>query len=376
MRIAFDSQIFCEQAYGGVSRYYSCLAEAFLAGGQELHVFAPLHQNRYLERLPQGTVSGLRLPKCPPRAESILRPLNVALARSGIDRWRPDLVHETYYTRRRTHSGQCPTVLTVYDMTHELFADTFNPNDPTRANKAAAVMRADHVICISENTRRDLLAHYALPPEKTSVVHLGYDPLKPSRGDNVVLNQNVPYILYVARRDFYKNFHGLLRAYAMSARLQGDFRIVAFGGGALRRVELELMDELGIDRSRVVQVGGDDSDLAQAYEQASVFVYPSLYEGFGLPPLEAMSRGCPVVSSNSSSMPEVLGEAAQFCDPEQPESIRDNLEQVLYSSELAAALVARGRERSATFTWQRCADQTLEIYRRLLGQTSSAEGAY
>lgn len=373
MRIAFDSQIFCEQAYGGVSRYFSCLAEAFLTGGHEVHVFAPLHQNRYLERLPPGSVSGLRLPKCPPRSEVILRPLNVSLARSAIDRWHPELVHETYYTRRRTHSGHCPTVLTVYDMTHELFADTFNPRDPTRANKAAAIMRADHIICISENTRRDLLAHYDLPVERTSVIHLGYDPLLPSRGDNAVINQSVPYILYVARRDFYKNFHGLLRAYAASRRLMSDFRIVAFGGGPLRRVELELMDELGIDRSRVVQLGGDDGDLAQAYEKASVFAYPSLYEGFGLPPLEAMSRGCPVVSSNSSSMPEVLGDAARFCDPEQPDSIREGLEEVLYSSELAAELVIRGKQRSETFTWRRCADQTLAVYRELLGETSGCE---
>lgn len=373
MRIAFDSQIFCEQAYGGVSRYFSCLAEAFLTGGHEVHVFAPLHQNRYLERLPPGSVSGLRLPKCPPRSEVILRPLNVSLARSAIDRWHPELVHETYYTRRRTHSGHCPTVLTVYDMTHELFADTFNPRDPTRANKAAAIMRADHIICISENTRRDLLAHYDLPVESTSVIHLGYDPLLPSRGDNAVINQSVPYILYVARRDFYKNFHGLLRAYAASRRLMSDFRIVAFGGGPLRRVELELMDELGIDRSRVVQLGGDDGDLAQAYEKASVFAYPSLYEGFGLPPLEAMSRGCPVVSSNSSSMPEVLGDAARFCDPEQPDSIREGLEEVLYSSELAAELVIRGKQRSETFTWRRCADRTLAVYRELLGETSGCE---
>mgnify|MGYP001208805429 FL=1 len=376
MRIAFDSQIFCEQVYGGVSRYFSCLTEAFLSGGQDVHVFAPLHQNRYLERLPPGTVSGVQLPKCPPRAEYILRPLNVALARSRIDRWRPDLVHETYYTRSRTHSGRCPTVLTVHDMTHELFADTFNPNDPTRANKAFAVMRADHVICVSENTRRDLLTHYEMPQEKTSVVHLGYAPLKPPLGSNAILNQNAPYILYVGRRDYYKNFHGLLKAYAMSPRLQGDFRVVVFGGGALRRVELELMDELSIHRSRVVHLEGDDSDLSQAYEQASVFVYPSLYEGFGIPPLEAMSRSCPVVSSNSSSMPEVLGNAAQFCDPEQPGSICDGLEKVLYSSERASELVARGQERSAAFTWQRCADQTLEIYRELLGHAASTEGIY
>ena len=126
------------------------------------------------------------------------------------------------------------------------------------------------------------------------------------------------------------------------------------------------MDRFGLSASQVQQIGGDDSVLADLYRTAHLFVYPSLYEGFGIPPLEAMSFDCPVVCSNSSSIPEVVGDAAVFFDPDSGESMGQALMKVASDVSLRQALVARGRERIKMFSWQRCAKQTIDVYRSVL----------
>jgi glycosyltransferase involved in cell wall biosynthesis len=117
---------------------------------------------------------------------------------------------------------------------------------------------------------------------------------------------------------------------------------------------------------QVTQINGADVLLANCYRHATLFVYPSLYEGFGLPPLEAMSLGCPVACSNSSSIPEVVGDAAAMFDPLDPDSIRAALERVLSSANLLGEYVTRGALRSRLFSWHRCAQETIEVYRQTL----------
>jgi glycosyltransferase involved in cell wall biosynthesis len=141
--------------------------------------------------------------------------------------------------------------------------------------------------------------------------------------------------------------------------------VVCFGGGDLREDELELMRELALSPALVEQVGGGDDVLAVYYENAAAFVYPSLYEGFGIPPLEAMALGCPVVCSNTSSIPEVVGDAGEYFDPADVDSIRTSLENVLQSNERRAELIQKGFKKRAEFSWERCAKETLKIYRGL-----------
>ena len=235
--------------------------------------------------------------------------------------------------------------------------------------KRAAVSRASHVICVSENTRRDLLELYELDPSKVSVVHHGYDVLKASVGPGgtaSAFNKSLPFLLYVGERGFYKNFKAFLCAYAGSVWLHKNFRIICFGGGNFKADELMLIRELDIKPSQIQQVGGGDNVLAVLYQNAAAFVYPSLYEGFGIPPLEAMALGCPVICSNTSSIPEVVGDAGEYFEPEHVESIRAAVENMLQSSERRAELIQKGFKKCAEYSWDRCASETLDIYRGLV----------
>src|SRR5713226_544360 len=178
MKIAFDSQIFTLQEHGGISRYVCSLAAQLAAfQGVEAKIFAPLYINAYLDKMPRSLVSGMRVPRIP-TTERIFRMSSQWLARVAVARFAPQIVHETYYY---SHISAAPQgvrrVITVYDMIHERFASMFPERDRTSKLKREAITRADHVICISENTRRDLLDLIQLPPERVSVVHLGFDQL-------------------------------------------------------------------------------------------------------------------------------------------------------------------------------------------------------
>jgi len=249
-------------------------------------------------------------------------------------------------------------------MIHERFPESFAAWDSTSKEKAAAVKRADHIVCISENTRRDLIELFHVPPDKTSVVYLGFTLTHPvTKTGN---KPERPYLLYVGSRGGYKNFERLLHAYASTELLQGQFDLLAFGGGAFNAKEVELISSLGLSVRQIRQVGGSDERLAELYRDAAVFIYPSLYEGFGIPPLEAMSFDCPVACSNSSSIPEVVGDAALLFDPLSVESIGKAVVSLLQDQALRQTLVERGRERIKIFSWQSCAQQTADIYRGLM----------
>jgi len=324
MKIAYNSQIFRMQEYGGISRYVVNLARR-VAREEQVVVSAPLYINNYLAELPRELVRGMRMTWRPSRGARLVDWVGTTLDRMIISGVSPDVLHETYYSYRSVAPVSTPKVLTVYDMIHERYSNWFAPNDDTARRKAASVSRASHVICISENTRRDLIDYCRIDPDKVSVVHLGYEVLDEGAVTNtadLTMNNSAPYILYVGDRIGYKNFKALLRAYAGSAWLRANFRLVCFGGGQFRSDELELMGELSIEHDHIEQVGGGDDVLAGYYRNAAAFVYPSLYEGFGIPPLEAMALGCPVICSNTSSIPEVVGDAGEYFDPEQDEAIR------------------------------------------------------
>ena len=212
-------------------------------------------------------------------------------------------------------------VLTIYDLIHERYPNSFINSVGTTRPKKIAANRADHVICISESTRRDLVEYCGVPEERTSVIYLGVDP---NFGQVINTTERLnprPFLLYVGARGGYKNFNGLVKAFAKSERLRQEFDLLCFGGGAISSSELELAMALGLRPNQLIQIGGSDNILVSLYKQASALVYPSLYEGFGIPPLEAMTVGCPVICSNSSSLPEVVGDAAETFNPLDMEAI-------------------------------------------------------
>lgn len=370
MKILYDSQIFRMQGYGGISRYFVNLAQR-VAREEQVAVSAAMHVNNYLAELPRGLVSGVKVAKRPQRGGRVFDWVGDIVDRAVISRANPNVVHETYYARKVVVSASIPTVLTVFDMIQERFIcrfpKQFPPRDDIVNRKAAAISRASHVICISENTRRDLLERYELDSKKISVVHLGYDlPNGGGDSDRLTLNDSLPYLLYVGERAGYKNFNAFLRAYASSTWLRNNFRVICFGGGAFSSDEMALAKELAIKSYQLEQVGGSDDVLVRHYQHAAAFIYPSLYEGFGIPPLEAMASGCPVICSNTSSIPEVVGDAGEYFDPERIDSICTSVEAVLQSAEKRTELIQKGLRKCKEYSWDRCATETLKIYRGLV----------
>lgn len=365
MKVAFDTQIFVEQEFGGISRYFCALAaELARLPDAEVKIVAPLHVNGYLKELDRDIAVGYCVPRLP-KTGRLVKALSSALFPLIARSMRPDIVHETYYSPSPTYRGKVSHVLTVYDMIHERFPGSFPLKDPVTAYKASAVHRVDHIFCISENTRRDLLEIHNLSEDRISVTYLGYDALEASSLTAAKLVGDSPYLLHVGSRQGYKNFDGLLRAYATSNWLNTNFRLVCFGGGAFSSTEKGLIAELGLSDAQVVQLGGSDDRLAALYSGAAAFVYPSKYEGFGIPPLEAMSLDCPVICSNTSSIPEVVGEAGEYFNPADTDSIREALERVLQSGARRTELVESGRARCKLFSWERCAQETMAVYGRL-----------
>jgi glycosyltransferase involved in cell wall biosynthesis len=369
MKIAFDHQIFGWQEYGGISRY-ACELAGQLATSyrQEVKIISPIHITNYLEDAPKDLgIVGIRVPAFK-RIGRLYREINSLLAPSAMRRYDPDIVHETYYAKKGISSGRAKVVLTVYDMIHERFPEYFSPLSPTRQEKAAAVRRADHVICISEQTRADLIDILGINPEKTSVVHLGFSLTKKPLTNNEGKKLSRPYILYVGNRSGHKNFAVLLSAYATSQMLKNEFDLICMGGGGFSLKETELIKKLHIPLENIKQVSGGDEVLGQYYSEARAFVYPSLYEGFGIPPLEAMSFNCPVVCSNMSSIPEVVGDAAEYFDPADENSMKISIERTVSNDVLRQELITKGKRRAASFSWERCAFETLNVYRKVLLQ--------
>ena len=368
MKVAFDHQIFSLQRYGGVSRYFFELASRLPAQGvSEVSVVAPLYINNYLTvDSARGFTHGKYVPET--FRDPYFLHQNVVLLANRFaaslvwSRSNADIVHETFFSKKPVGRAR-RRVVTVYDMIHELFADEVPGAKRGTAAKRAAVKRADHVICISETTRQDLVRLFGVDPARTSVVHLGYSMTMETNTATVQSGLR-PSLLYVGQRGGYKNFSTLLQAYSSSPILR-EFELIAFGGNPLLPGERKEIRRLGIT-DRVRFESGSDRELAARYREAAAFVYPSKYEGFGIPPLEAMSHGCPVVCSNAGAIPEVVGDAGVYFDPNKPEELRTALERVATTQALQADLRARGYARITAFSWDRCAAETAQIYREIM----------
>lgn len=364
-KIAYSFHTFTTQSYGGISRYYSNIIKEFCKTENQIKIFSPIYKNNYIKNLDKSIIGGLYVKQYPPKTQKIISQFNHTVSSIVINNWRPDIIHETYYYSGKIGNKCNARITTVHDMVHELFPDNYKKRDNTSILKQKSVDRADHVICISHNTKKDLINLFNTPEEKITVVHSGVDSYenKHIKKRNFV---NKPYLLYVGKRLGYKNFYNFLKAYSESTILKKDINIMAFGGGDFTKVELNMINKMDLSDQNVFHISGNDAALRDAYVNALAFIYPSLYEGFGLPPLEAMSYGCPVISSNTSSLPEIISDAGVYFNPESIEDIRYSIENTVYNTNIIESLVSKGYKRSKELTWDRCAKNTFKVYSKFL----------
>jgi glycosyltransferase involved in cell wall biosynthesis len=367
MQVIYDYQIFCWQNYGGISRYYTKIIEELLNKKVDAHIISPIYQNQYLKLLPKNCIHGYKLNYFLPKTARIIKFLNNLLSPLLISQSKlsPDIIHETYFMSKSITCSAKARVVTVYDMIHEKFPNYFPRNDPTSSNKLKAIKRADHIICISNSTKNDLCNFFNVPLEKISVVYLACEDFNKPVNKNFFQNDR-PFLLHVGGRGLYKNFIQTLKALSLSPKLKETFDIIAFGGGKFTTDEKNYIYQLGFSEKSIKQLSGNDELLNNLYNQASALVFPSFYEGFGLPLLEAMAHGCPVIASKVSSIPEVASNAAQYFDPSSVEDLQEAITKVMFDKNRRLELISNGYSRVKFFSWQRCATETLDVYKNVL----------
>lgn len=366
MRIAFDHSIFNIQSFGGVSRYYARLAKHLHSATDQVKIFAPLHINHYLDEIPDELIYGKRVKRYPKLLKKMARQTNFHLAQHAISKWKPDILHETFFTETPIKAGKAAVVVTIYDMITELMPEQFHNAELSSLRKKQAVERADHVICISNQTRDDLCKIFGTPMEKISVIYPGVDRFpSPSKSD---LGIHKPFFLFVGNRSGYKNFEALLHTVATSRHIINNFSIVAFGGGEFSVQEKHKINELGLKPENVLHRKGSDELLANYYVNAHAFIYPSKYEGFGFPPLEAMAMGCPVICSNTSCIPEIVGNSALTFNPYKIEELASAMETMIFKGQDRLEFKTKGFERQKKFTWEKTASEMKFIYNTLRSQ--------
>jgi glycosyltransferase involved in cell wall biosynthesis len=290
-----------------------------------------------------------------------------------------DVVHSPFFNAPKKHHGAL--VVTIYDISFLL-----QPQYHTEANRLHclqgtlnAALYADRIIAISQQTKTDLMDYFSLPAERIRVIHPAHRGIYYPEHDVDVIRGALErlgvfhnFILFVGSHEPRKNLKTLLQAYAtyVTRHAGKELLVVAGGKGWLNDDLSQVAAELGI-AERVRFLGyAQEADLRVLYSAAKLFVYPSMYEGFGLPPLEAMACGAPVITSNTSALPEVVGDAALLIDPHNSEALCQAMQTVLCHDELRLRMRQQSFARAGLFSWEQTAEKTLAVYEEVCPERS------
>ncbi|WP_428653572.1 glycosyltransferase family 4 protein [Runella sp.] len=368
MKVLYDHQTFTGTQYGGISRYFYELMNAF-AGRRDIEFELALKfsNSEYLRDVNYSHPVRYQQFANNPRANQVFSRLNRLYSSTKLGKGNFDIFHPTYY-----HSyfldkvGKKPMVLTFHDVLSEKYGKMFPVlGEGLSELKQKLLKRADIVISVSEATKRGILEYFDIDEAKIKVIPLGNYLDKPTLIGQTTLNLPERYVLFVGKRDYYKNFVTFLEAMTAILLKDSDLRLVCGGGGTFSNEEKRLISEAGIQDQVLYHPIFDDTTLVELYERAQVFVFPSLMEGFGLPVLEAMSCGCPVAVTTGTSFDEIADEAGVYFEAESKDSIKDAVEKVIYNQTLQDQMRRLGYERVPLFKAETTAQKTLEVYKEL-----------
>lgn len=350
--------------FPGIGRYVTCLARAMaplLEPGERLTILH--HPARPLAAEPPGGLQGI------PCAFSPFSPAQQVTLPRLLRRLRADRYHSAYILM--PYAPGVPTLLTVYDLIPLLFPQQSTPRARLfiRLATRLALHAAARVIAISNATRRDYLVHFRVAPERIQTIPLAADPaFRPQTAEvtaRVRAQYGLPdrYLLYLGSNKPHKNLVRLVEAWGM-LQPQSLPLVIAGAWDPRYPAPRQRAEALGLGNSILWLGPVAEADLPAIYSNALLFTFPSLYEGFGLPVLEAMACGTPVVCSNASSLPEVVGDAALLADPLDTDALAAAIAHALRDESLRQELRARGLARARLFTWEATARQTLAAYRQ------------
>tara|TARA_B100000989_G_scaffold274815_1_gene233893 strand:+ start:1539 stop:2648 length:1110 start_codon:yes stop_codon:yes gene_type:complete len=366
--IFYDYKIFYSQKYGGPSRYFLSLIDGLSRIKTDFHICSPIYYNFYLkefQKIYKDSVYGKHIKKQIKYTSKLITAYNYFISSIKLNTIEHSIYHPTYYGKGLINLRKTPTILTVHDLIHEKFKDK---NEILTLNKKKYLLKiADHIICVSKNTQIDLIDKYGININKTSVIYPGVKNIfLTDNNDDYKINLNKPFFLYVGTRNFYKNYKNFVSAYSKSKILIDETNILFFGGGYLTNSEKEFFLKNDINLKNIFYEEGNDNKLIYFYKKALALIYPSLYEGFGSVPLEAMNYGCPVISSNSSCLPEVQGDASEKFDPKSIEEIKKKLELIFLNEDKRLELKQKGHKLIKNYSWEKCAQETKDIYEKFM----------
>ena len=386
MKILYDHQIFEAQRIGGISRYFCEIMERLgKTDGITVELALKYSENEYVknsefswqaetnpdsyENFLQGHEFrgkwSLYEVRNKVRRPIALQVANKCLSIATLQRQDFDIFHPTYYDDYfLPYIGTKPFVLTVYDMIHEIYPEYFSLTDLTSERKRKLAQKAAKIIAISEHTKKDLVQFCNIPAEKIEVIHLAnsMDCNLDVKTQPLALPSR--YILFVGSRSVYKNFYFFISSIRSILEADSALHIVC-AGSSFSKNELDFFDQHGLT-GKVHCHSVSDAELGLLYKQAIVFIFPSLYEGFGLPVLEAFGSSCPVVLSNTGSLPEVGGDGAIYFEPKDAHSLQTAISAVLYSEKTRANLIESGNARLRLFSWDKTGCATESVYREVL----------
>ncbi|WP_292460183.1 glycosyltransferase family 1 protein [Methanothermococcus sp.] len=299
-----------------------------------------------------------------------------------------DIIHDVYHFGPFLSLKKPKKILTVYDITPLLYPKTHKKSKVLmhRYYFPLVLKKSDKIISISHHTKQDLIKHFKISEDKIKVIHLAanenYKPLKENEINKILdetegfvarnslrsflkqkYNLNYPFILYVGTLEPRKNIPTLLKALYKLKKQGIKHKLVITGKKGWKYKSIfETIEKLNLQKDVIFTGYVPDEDLPALYNAAVLFVYPSLYEGFGLPPLEAMACGTPVITSNTSSLPEVVGDAGIMVNPYDVDELANKMYEVLTNDGLREELSKKGLERAKLFSWKKCAEETLKVY--------------
>lgn len=365
MKILYDYQMFSREKFGGIPKYF-CELMKNIPSEHQINLSVILSHNQYLKE-DYDFFKKIIIPW--PEKEFIGKSffkkkidfLNRQYSRHSISSNKYDIFHPTFYNDYFLDLLKKPYIITVHDLIIFKFKNTMYRKDLLRCQMEEKVIKkANRIISISQNTKKDIVDIFNINPEKIDVIYHGFN--KPDI--KTKLNNYGRYILFVGRRDNYKNFKTFAKAASSLMKKESDLKLVCVGN-PFEKEEIEDLKILKI-LEKTIALRVDEKTLNNLYSNAMVFVYPSLYEGFGMPILEAFANNCPVCLSNTSCFPEIAGNAATYFDPNDHESILEAIKKVLYDNSYKKQMINAGKKRLLNFSWAKTAEETIASYKKAI----------
>lgn len=384
MKVLYDHQAFQMQRFGGISRYFAEII-SHLPNDVETEVSVKYSNNEYLKE--KSLVDGLQLPftsrdkfcignkfigkstllrflkRFDPDKYLDSTQLNKKLTIERLKNQDFDIFHPTYYDDYfLEYLGDKPFVLTIHDMIHEIYPEFYTSDLVTLRHKNTLAERASHIIAVSENTKRDIVNILGVEPDRISVIYHSSSISENKEEPNLELPER--YILYVGDRKRYKNFKFFINSICSLLRNDKTLYVVCVGH-EFKMEEIDFLKLIGV-YPQILHVLAKESDMYYLYNNAAVFVFPSYYEGFGIPILEAFMSECPVILSQSSCFYEIAGDAALYFESKNTVDLRDKVKSILLDTENRSELIDKANKRKLLYSWTKSAFQTREAYFKIL----------